>query len=265
MIFFASSFLFSLLYFSAYGKGGAAPTIPPFMPTRTLVFLMTAARASFIASKLLSGGYPPDLPAAIIENATLPHQRTFYSRLATLGDDAKNNKVTHPATIIVGKVVAVLHQEQYKESEDVRGEEGEITLLPVNHPQYIPGIPISHTVPTAAKLGLQPTSAVFPPAVKAIDFTDEHLAFINKRLSGRTPQQILAWCADTLPGFVQVTSFGATGMVIIDMMVRFISVFFHLAGILTLPSLSPPPHKRINLAFPCQLSSWILCTTLKRL
>jgi len=229
-----------ILILTAHGRGGAAPTIPPFMATRTLVFLMTAARAGFVATRLMESGYPNNLPASIVENATRPNQRTFYATLETLGEVAKKNKVTHPATIIVGQVVAVLHQDLYNKLEDEREKEkAEETediarqqillpsilpptssnvqnLLPPPQqalpPHHLPGVSPAHAVAAAS------VSVVCPPATKAIDFSDQHLAFINQKLSGRTPQQILMWCADTLPGLVQVTSFGATGMVILDMM-----------------------------------------------
>lgn len=204
------------------------------MPTRTLVFLMTAARAGFIATTLMENGYPETLPAAIVENATRPNQRAFYSTLAGLGEVVKTNKVTHPATIIVGNVISVLHKDLYNINDNdnhiinEKEKEALVSTLPppVQQPQqqFLPGSPIlpyNAVAPSAAAAvsQLYPTSVVCPPAVKAVDFTDQHLAFINNKLSGRTPQQILMWCADTLPGLVQVTSFGATGMVILDMMV----------------------------------------------
>lgn len=58
----------------------------------------------------------------------------------------------------------------------------------------------------------------YPLFMSYIRFTPEHLEWLNKTFEDKTPQEILGWCSMTLPNLIQSTSFGATGMVIIDML-----------------------------------------------
>ena len=53
-----------------------------------------------------------------------------------------------------------------------------------------------------------------------IRFTPEHLDWLNNQFEDYSAQEILKWCAMTLPNLIQSTSFGPTGMVIIDMLHR---------------------------------------------
>eukprot|EP00968_Pinguiococcus_pyrenoidosus_P022723 scaffold3349_cov246-Pinguiococcus_pyrenoidosus.AAC.2 len=80
-----------------------------------------------------AAGYPEDCPAAVVERATTPKQRTFRGDITTLPDIAVENKVkvsatgsraprfrlsSHlhspqaPAVIVVGEVVRVLDEAQ---------------------------------------------------------------------------------------------------------------------------------------------------------
>ncbi len=56
--------------------------------------------------------------------------------------------------------------------------------------------------------------------MSSIKLTPEHLRWINERLAAVDPAKILEWSAFTLPQLVQVTSFGPTGMVILDLLHR---------------------------------------------
>ncbi|MCJ1470991.1 hypothetical protein MMC07_009639 [Pseudocyphellaria aurata] len=51
-----------------------------------------------------------------------------------------------------------------------------------------------------------------------IHFTIPHLTFLNRQLQNLEPQEILQWSITTLPSLFQITSFGLTGLVIIDML-----------------------------------------------
>ncbi|KAI8612486.1 phosphoadenosine phosphosulfate reductase [Chytriomyces sp. MP71] len=48
-------------------------------------------------------------------------------------------------------------------------------------------------------------------------YTPEYVAFLNQSLATRTPQEILEWALISLPGLVQTTAFGLTGLAILDM------------------------------------------------
>jgi uroporphyrin-III C-methyltransferase len=71
----------------------------------TLVVLMGAARMGDIAALLLRHGKPPDTPAAVIENGTLPGQRVLIGSLADIASRAAEAAFQSPATAVIGEVV----------------------------------------------------------------------------------------------------------------------------------------------------------------
>lgn len=52
----------------------------------------------------------------------------------------------------------------------------------------------------------------------SLPISPEQLEKINKHLSELTPEDILRWAVDHLPGLFQTTAFGLTGLVAIDML-----------------------------------------------
>jgi uroporphyrinogen III methyltransferase/synthase len=72
----------------------------------TVVLLMGVAALRLTARKLIEGGRDPNEPAAIIEWATTPRQRTIVGTLETIATLADNAGVQAPATAIVGNVVS---------------------------------------------------------------------------------------------------------------------------------------------------------------
>ncbi len=73
---------------------------------RTLVIYMGLATAEAIAEKLIADGLSPEMPVAVVENATRPTMRVLRSSLAGLSDLVARNKVKSPALIIIGEVAA---------------------------------------------------------------------------------------------------------------------------------------------------------------
>ena len=73
---------------------------------RTLVIYMGLATADAIAEKLMADGLAPDMPVAVVENATRPEMRVLRSPLAGLGALVTRHKVKSPALIIIGEVAA---------------------------------------------------------------------------------------------------------------------------------------------------------------
>ncbi len=73
---------------------------------RTLVIYMGLATAEAIAEKLIADGLSPEMPVAVVENATRPTMRVLRSPLAGLSDLVSRNKVKSPALIIIGEVAA---------------------------------------------------------------------------------------------------------------------------------------------------------------
>lgn len=74
---------------------------------QTVVFYMGVAALPTICARLATHGLPPDTPAAIVERASLPGQRTLTGTVASLPGLAVRHGVKAPALIIVGGVVAL--------------------------------------------------------------------------------------------------------------------------------------------------------------
>jgi uroporphyrin-III C-methyltransferase len=71
---------------------------------RTLVIYMGVANADPIAEKLIADGLAPEVPVAVIENATRPDMRVLRGAVAGLGALVAENKVKSPALIVIGEV-----------------------------------------------------------------------------------------------------------------------------------------------------------------
>ncbi|MEY4238496.1 MAG: uroporphyrinogen-III C-methyltransferase [Pseudomonadota bacterium] len=81
---------------------------------RTLVIYMGLATAEAIADKLIEDGLAPDMPVAVIENATRPQMRVLRAALAGLPDLVAREKVKSPAVIVIGEVTAEPQVEQLR-------------------------------------------------------------------------------------------------------------------------------------------------------
>ncbi|WP_047871645.1 uroporphyrinogen-III C-methyltransferase [Nocardiopsis sp. RV163] len=71
----------------------------------TVVVLMGVERIGAIAEALVSHGRSADTPAAVVQEATLPGQRTVTGTLATITAAARSAGVRPPAVLIIGEVV----------------------------------------------------------------------------------------------------------------------------------------------------------------
>ncbi|HUL46440.1 MAG TPA: siroheme synthase CysG [Steroidobacteraceae bacterium] len=76
-------------------------------PHQTIVFYMAVAQLPRIVARLRAAGAAADLPAAIVEQATLPAQRVLRAPLASLAALAARAQVAAPALLIVGEVTAL--------------------------------------------------------------------------------------------------------------------------------------------------------------
>ncbi|GAA3554308.1 hypothetical protein GCM10022197_06800 [Microlunatus spumicola] len=73
----------------------------------TLVVLMGVVNLEQIAAGLLRAGMDPATPAAVVERGYSDSQRSTFSHLGALADDARRLEVASPAVVVIGAVVSV--------------------------------------------------------------------------------------------------------------------------------------------------------------
>lgn len=76
-------------------------------PHHTVVFYMGVAHLAYIVSRLRQAGAPASVPAALIERATLPGQRTLRGTLETIAELGREAGISPPALLLVGEVAAL--------------------------------------------------------------------------------------------------------------------------------------------------------------
>jgi uroporphyrin-III C-methyltransferase len=72
-----------------------------------IVIYMGLTHMADTVAALRAGGLPDETPAAFVENATLPGERTIVTTLATLVETAAREKVISPTLIVIGGIVAL--------------------------------------------------------------------------------------------------------------------------------------------------------------
>jgi uroporphyrin-III C-methyltransferase len=72
-----------------------------------IVIYMGLTHMADTVTALRDGGLAPETPAALIENATLPQERTVVATLGTLAEAAARENIVSPALIVVGGIVAL--------------------------------------------------------------------------------------------------------------------------------------------------------------
>jgi uroporphyrin-III C-methyltransferase / precorrin-2 dehydrogenase / sirohydrochlorin ferrochelatase len=76
-------------------------------PRQTVAIYMGLRNVEALTREFIARGADPDLPAAIIDDATRPGQRVVVGSLATLAMRAREAELTGPSIIIVGTVVTL--------------------------------------------------------------------------------------------------------------------------------------------------------------
>jgi len=72
----------------------------------SLAVLMGVAVIAQVTAQLLSDGWPPDTPAALVERATLPWERRVYGSLCEISAVCAEAGIAAPAVLLVGTVAA---------------------------------------------------------------------------------------------------------------------------------------------------------------
>jgi uroporphyrinogen III methyltransferase/synthase len=95
--------------------------------SHTLVVLMGANRIVEVAGRLVDGGADPATPAACIEAATTPGQRSVSGTLDTIAKLAEAARIAPPALIVVGDVAALPERLAWFEPKPLAGKRVAVT------------------------------------------------------------------------------------------------------------------------------------------
>ncbi|PVV02182.1 hypothetical protein BB560_003372 [Smittium megazygosporum] len=99
-----------VLILSGNNRFNELPNIPPYIRTRTLVFLMVIKKLEPVVGLLTSAGYPPNLDVAILSNAGCHNQRKITGTLETIVEINEKEQVELPALMVVGWSVTALQE-----------------------------------------------------------------------------------------------------------------------------------------------------------
>ncbi len=75
-------------------------------PEATLAIYMGKAAAPLVSAALIEAGLPSDTPVALVENASLPTERQFHTRLDLLPLAARTALGDGPALLLIGRSMA---------------------------------------------------------------------------------------------------------------------------------------------------------------
>ena len=93
---------------SGHDEAAFASTVGRLAPNGlTLVILMGIGRSAGLAGRLVDLGWSRATPAAIVADASLPSQRTWYGTLGNLASSRADLDVAQAGTIVVGAVAAL--------------------------------------------------------------------------------------------------------------------------------------------------------------
>lgn len=82
----------------------------------TLVVYMGVAKLPEVRDSLLARGMRAEMPVAMIENASLPHQRECRTTLAAMQQAAHDFQLKSPAILVIGDVASQAHIQALAES-----------------------------------------------------------------------------------------------------------------------------------------------------
>ncbi|MFH2204985.1 MAG: uroporphyrinogen-III C-methyltransferase [Elusimicrobiota bacterium] len=95
----------------------------------TVVIYMGIGEMEAIVDQLLTGGMPPETPAAVIERGTFPSQRVVQAELAELPKKTRAAGLRPPAIIVIGDVVSLQSELEWYEKRPLSGIRVMITRI----------------------------------------------------------------------------------------------------------------------------------------
>src|SRR5512134_1783550 len=90
-------------------------------PRQTLVIYMGLLGLEALCKQLIAHGMPADMPAAVVQQATLPEQRVVTATLEELAGKVAAAGLRPPTLVIVGDVVKLRDKLAWYESRDAKG------------------------------------------------------------------------------------------------------------------------------------------------
>lgn len=91
---------------NAHGDLGAADLAALRDPGTTTVLMMGVGWLPRLAAQARLGGADPDLPVAVVQEATLPSQRVVHGTLSTIAEIVEKEGIRSPAVIVAGRTAA---------------------------------------------------------------------------------------------------------------------------------------------------------------
>lgn len=87
----------------------------------TVIIYMGVSEIAEIVRRLIDNGMPAETPAAVIERATFPTQRTFTSPLHRLAHTVEKENIKPPAIFMIGEVVNLQEQLKWFDNRPLSG------------------------------------------------------------------------------------------------------------------------------------------------
>lgn len=105
------------------GRKGAPLEPPPYLQSRTMVFLMALHRLSALVESLHLQNYPLDTPCAVLERASCPDQRVIRTTLEHVCAAVEEEGSRPPGLLVVGHACNVLvkHSNRWIVEEGFKG------------------------------------------------------------------------------------------------------------------------------------------------
>lgn len=90
--------------------------------TQTLVIFMGVRKLAALMQLLIEHGRSPSCPAAVIQSASLPTQRTVVGTVATIADIAEQAGISMPALTVVGEVLSLRDRLRWYDTKPLFGK-----------------------------------------------------------------------------------------------------------------------------------------------
>ncbi len=125
----------------------------------TLVFYMGLHRLPQVVERLIAAGKPASTPAAVVNRATTPRQRTVTATLAELPQTVAAAKLSPPSLVIIGECVSVRGQAKWFEDRPLFGK-----VIGITRPEDQADTAIDQAVALGALPVILPTIEIGPPS-----------------------------------------------------------------------------------------------------